>query len=218
MAYQKLQVSRGLVVIPSDTVDIPFPGAEITSGTTTAASAGKLIESITGTNTTDTTTLTDAAKDFTALGVKVGDTVTNTTVGTTTTTVTAVGVTTLTLEVDIFPSAGQSYSIGKFIRTGIKIGDIVYADVAATVTAIDSATQLSVTTAVATTTAYKIYTPGKNSGCVLYVGTTGNIKVITAGGDTVLFTAVPVGMFMPVEVTRVMFTGTVGSAAIVALW
>ena len=45
MAYQKLQVSRALVVIPSDTVDIPFPGALMISSTTTGASALKLIDS-----------------------------------------------------------------------------------------------------------------------------------------------------------------------------
>tara|TARA_R110000824_G_scaffold1476_7_gene7408 strand:- start:3326 stop:3781 length:456 start_codon:yes stop_codon:yes gene_type:complete len=151
MAYQKLQVSRGLVVIPSNTVDIPFPGAEITSSTTTGTSALKLID-----------------------------------------------------------------TAGDFVNKGIKIGDIVYADVAATVTAIDSATQLSVTTIVATLTAYKIYTPGKNDGCVLYVGTTGTVDVITAGGDAILFTAVPAGMFMPVQVTRVKATS--GASTIVAMW
>lgn len=44
----------------------------------------------------------------------------------------------------------------------------------------------------------------------LYVGTTGNIKVTTAGGSTLLFTAVPVGFF-PVKVSRVWSTTTTAS-------
>lgn len=50
----------------------------------------------------------------------------------------------------------------------------------------------------------------------LYIGTTGNVSVITAGGDTVTFTAVPVGL-LPVSVSRVRSTGTTASN-ILALW
>jgi len=57
---------------------------------------------------------------------------------------------------------------------------------------------------------------GKNEGCVLYVGTSGNLRVLTAGGDDVVFTAVPVGFF-PVQVIRVFATNTAASN-IVALW
>jgi len=157
MAYQKLQVSRALVVIPSDTVDIPFPGALMISSTTTGASALKLID-----------------------------------------------------------------SAGDFINKGVKVGDIVYSGttIAATVTAVDSATELSVSTAVPTTTAYKLYKAGANEGCVLYVGTGGNLEVITAGGDTVLYTGVPTGMFMPVQVKRVVgvASGATTAATIVAQW
>ena len=58
MAYQKLQASRLLSVIPSNTVDIPNPGAIAQSGTTTAANANAL---------------TDSSGDFINKGVKVGD-------------------------------------------------------------------------------------------------------------------------------------------------
>ncbi len=95
MAYQKLQVSRALLVIPSDDTDIPFPGALAITSATTGASALKLID-----------------------------------------------------------------SAGDFINKGVKIGDIIYnydSSEAATVTNVDSATQLSVTTAVPTTTSYKLY-------------------------------------------------------------
>lgn len=41
----------------------------------------------------------------------------------------------------------------------------------------------------------------------LYVGVSGDVKVITADGDTVTFKAVPVGV-LPVQVRRVFSTGT----------
>ena len=159
MAYQKLQVSRALSVIPSDTVDIPVPGVLAISSTTTGASALKLID-----------------------------------------------------------------SAGDFINKGVKTGDIVYSGttIAATVTAVDSATQLSVSTAVPTLTAYKLYksSQGPNNGCVLYVGGAGDVKVMTASGDVVEFQNVPAGTFMPVQVLRVYATGHTTAAAtnIVAMW
>jgi hypothetical protein len=56
-----------------------------------------------------------------------------------------------------------------------------------------------------------------NSGCVLYVGTTGNIRVLTAGGDDIIFTGVAGGSYMPVQVLRVFDTDTTASN-IIALW
>jgi hypothetical protein len=56
-----------------------------------------------------------------------------------------------------------------------------------------------------------------NNGCVLYVGGAGNLKVDTIGGDTVTFTGVLGGSFIPVQVTRVYATGTTATS-IVALW
>jgi len=155
MAYQKLQASRALAVIPSDTVNIPNPAMLAISSTTTGASAGKLI---------------DAAGDF--------------------------------------------------VNKGVKIGDIVYSGttVAATVTAVDSATQLSVSTAVATATAYKLYSnDAPNNGCVLYVGGAGDVELITAGGDDLIFTGVLAGSFIPVQITRVKATSTTATG-IIALW
>tara|TARA_R100000808_G_scaffold23247_1_gene51381 strand:- start:1356 stop:1841 length:486 start_codon:yes stop_codon:yes gene_type:complete len=63
MAYQKLQVSNGLAVIPSDTVRIPNPDTEVASGTADFSVAG---------------TLTDVGTSFTT-DVKVGDIVYDTT-------------------------------------------------------------------------------------------------------------------------------------------
>jgi len=62
MAYQKLQVSRAILVIPSDDTLIPFPGAIYFESTTTGNAANKLI---------------DGTADFIALGVQPGDIVYN---------------------------------------------------------------------------------------------------------------------------------------------
>lgn len=157
MAYQKLQASRALEVIPSDTVDIPNPAMLAISSTTTGAAALKLID-----------------------------------------------------------------SAGDFINNRVKIGDIIYGGtVAAKVTAVDSATQLSVSTAVPATTAYKLYSnDAPNNGCVLYIGdVSGGVKtrVITAGGDEVTFRGFTAGSFVPVQVKGVKDAGT-DSLFIIALW
>lgn len=51
----------------------------------------------------------------------------------------------------------------------------------------------------------------------LFVGTGGNVRVLTVGGDTVTFNAVPAGTTLPVRVKRVYATSTTASN-IVALW
>ena len=56
-----------------------------------------------------------------------------------------------------------------------------------------------------------------NAGpAILYIGGTGNLSVVTEGGQTVLFRNVPVGFF-PVSVTKVRSTGTTATN-ILALW
>lgn len=42
----------------------------------------------------------------------------------------------------------------------------------------------------------------------LYVGGAGNINLVTTGGDTVLFTAVPVGTVLNLRIARVKATDT----------
>ena len=56
-----------------------------------------------------------------------------------------------------------------------------------------------------------------NNGCVLYVGVTGNVRVLTAGGDDVTLVGVSAGQFVPVQVVKVFATGTT-STNILALW
>jgi hypothetical protein len=44
---------------------------------------------------------------------------------------------------------------------------------------------------------------------VVWIGTAGNVKVTTAQGSDVVFTSVPGGTVLPVQVIRVWATGTV---------
>ena len=111
---------------------------------------------------------------------------------------------------------------GDFIVKEVKVNDIVYAGtVAAIVTAIDNATTLSVSVTVPISTAYTIYSQKNNpqNGCVLYVGGAGNLSVTTVGGDTVQFTGLAAGQFIPVQVLRVNSTVVApGASSIIALW
>lgn len=59
--------------------------------------------------------------------------------------------------------------------------------------------------------------PNTHSGCVLYVGVGGDIKVTTSGGSTLTFKNVQDGTFMPISVQRVWATDTTATD-IVALW
>ena len=163
MAYQKLQASRALSVLPSDTINIPSPSSLAFSSTATASSALKLID-----------------------------------------------------------------SAGDFITRGVRIGDIIYWGPAGArsevsiVTAVDSATQLSVDLAVGAARGYDLYASpdSPNNGCVLYVGDIAagaTMTIITAGGDEIAFAGLLAGSFIPVQTTRVKSTGTL-AARIIALW
>lgn len=52
---------------------------------------------------------------------------------------------------------------------------------------------------------------------VLYVGTGGSLRVLTAGGNDVTFVNVLSGSFIPVNVVRVYVTGSTATD-ILALW
>ncbi len=58
---------------------------------------------------------------------------------------------------------------------------------------------------------------GQVEGCVLYVGTGGVLRVLTAGGDDVTFTNVPNGFLSTFQVIRVFATDTTANN-IIALW
>lgn len=146
MATQKLQASRGLRVVPNDTIDIPNPGSRVATGTTTGVAND----------------VVDSAATFTT-DVEVGDIVHNVTDGAIHTVSAVVDDNNLTLD------AGS-------IGTG-KV--------------------------------YNIYREGAGKGgCLLYIGGTGDVEVVTAAGDEIIFSAVPVGMIIPVLVKRVKSAST----------
>lgn len=108
-----------------------------------------------------------------------------------------------------------------FVQSGVSVGDILYNDTLleiATVTGVVSDTELDVTTInLIAASDYSIYASGNNNGATLYVGGAGDLAVITMGGDQVTFTAAPAGAFLPIQVTRVLSTGTTATN-ILALW
>jgi len=50
-----------------------------------------------------------------------------------------------------------------------------------------------------------------NTPCALFVGTGGDVEVITLGGSTLIYKNIADGTFMPVQVTRVKATNTTAS-------
>jgi hypothetical protein len=58
---------------------------------------------------------------------------------------------------------------------------------------------------------------GQVEACVLYIGTGGILRVLTASGDDITFTNVPNGSFFPVQVIRV-FASTTSATDIIGLW
>jgi hypothetical protein len=58
---------------------------------------------------------------------------------------------------------------------------------------------------------------GAVEGCVLYVGTGGILRVLTAGGDDITFTNIPNGFLTTFQVIRVFSSDTTANN-IVALW
>ena len=95
MAYQRLQVSEGLAVIPSNTVPIPDPATKVVSSAATGTTANKLV---------------DAGGAFLTAGIQKNAIVYNTT-DTTCAFVTAVDdATTLSLSADIM-ATGENYTI-----------------------------------------------------------------------------------------------------------
>lgn len=109
-----------------------------------------------------------------------------------------------------------------FTADQVAAGDIVYnttTGVSATVTNLDSATQISLNADIflATPNNFAIYKGGANDGCVIYVGEGGDVEVTTAGGDRVIFYGLLTGQFVPVNVTKVWSAGT-NALNLLALW
>lgn len=111
-------------------------------------------------------------------------------------------------------------SAGLFTTTNlVKVGDIIYNNTVAavaTVSAVDSATSLSLSADIMLINQdYTIYRKS-TEGALFYVAVAGDLKVTTAGGEDVLFVAHPAG-YTPLNVKRIWATGT-AATGIVALW
>jgi hypothetical protein len=105
--------------------------------------------------------------------------------------------------------------------TGSLTGYIVYNtsdNSAAYVIGVDSATELSLSANIMASGENYVLYADTNPGCVLYVGTGGDVRVLTASGADLTFANVANGTFLPVQVKRVFSTGSTSSADILALW
>ena len=112
-------------------------------------------------------------------------------------------------------------SAATFKTAGVKKGMIIVNtsdSTQTTVASIDSETELFVDDNIFAVSGknYAIY-GGVQNGAVLYVGTAGNLRVLTAAGDDVIFVNINTGAFIPVQVIKVFATSTTASI-ILALW
>ena len=68
-----------------------------------------------------------------------------------------------------------------------------------------------------------VVTPNDNTDLTnvaraIYVGTSGNVNLTTAGGNTVLISNIVAGTVLPIRTKRVLSTNTTANAVIIALW
>lgn len=118
-------------------------------------------------------------------------------------------------------------SAATFITNNVRTGDVVHNDTAgtaATVVSVDSETQLTLNADIFTATSqtYVVYVMSPqsglgNPGCYLYIGGTGNVSVVTLGGDTITFAGVPAGTTLPIQVVKLRATGTTATL-VNAMW
>ena len=243
MAYPKITVNTGLVLdllVKSDTVDIPWPGAKITG-------SGTFLDN--GTNTaTNNNQLIDGGATFTSTTVPfpvvVGDKVFNTTTPGNAL-VTGVAATTLDFGSNIFPNTPENYLITRpnhlidttatFITSGVKSGDIIWNTLTATaayVLSVNNEVDLTLSadlfgTNVTANDNYTIFTGQEgglksSEGCLLYVGdvTVGSYDttVQPVGNSTgVTFKKVNTGSYLPVQVKKLFSTGS-GADGYLAIW
>jgi 5-deoxy-D-glucuronate isomerase len=110
-----------------------------------------------------------------------------------------------------------------FIALNVKEGDIVYNitnTLAATVVSVDSNIQLTLNADIFTNIGeeYIVYQASPqtglgNPGCFLYIKKETDYKVVTIGGDVILFDAVPNGTILPVQVIKL-----ISGDKCIALW
>ncbi len=110
-----------------------------------------------------------------------------------------------------------------FVTNGVQVGDIVYNNVTlqvATITKVIDNTRLLLNANIFLSTAesYTIYAQSQvKNAAVLFVGTGGTLRVLTAGGQDITFNAILGGTFLPVQVNKVFKTGTTATN-LIALW
>ena len=124
-------------------------------------------------------------------------------------------------------NAGDTYEIRKgnnFVDANYSVGDIVINTTDGTsslINRIGDYRTARIDTAIMAIgeffTTYQHNNGGPNLGCILYVGVTGDIRVLTASGQDIVYKDVPQGIWMPIQVTKVFETDTVATD-IVAQW
>ena len=120
-------------------------------------------------------------------------------------------------------SANQLEDVtGQFVTLNVQVGDVVYNNttlLAATVTRVldEENLLLNANIFLASGDSYTIYAQNGKEACVLYVGTGGKLRVMTASGQDVLFNNILGGSFLPVQVLKV-FKTTTTATDLVALW
>lgn len=107
-----------------------------------------------------------------------------------------------------------------FIALNVQVGDVVYnttTGTAATVTGVTNTILTLNANLFSSADDYIVYAQNNKEACVLYIGTGGNLRVLTASGQDVLFTGLLAGTFFPVQVLKVFSTNTT-AGNLVALW
>lgn len=100
-----------------------------------------------------------------------------------------------------------------FIALGVKAGDILYATGAGAATITDvldehtfsiNAPNDPLAPPIVVSIPYSLYNGADdNPGCMIYVGTGGDLETVTAGGDVAIYTNVQAGTFIPVQTVSV---------------
>jgi hypothetical protein len=110
-----------------------------------------------------------------------------------------------------------------FVTNNVQVGDIVYNTVTlqvATITKVIGNTRLFINANIFTTVgeSYTVYAQSQvKNAAVLFIGTGGKLRVITAGGQDITFDQILGGTFLPVQVNKVFKTGTTATN-LIALW
>jgi hypothetical protein len=120
------------------------------------------------------------------------------------------------------PNELEDSITGAFITKNVQTGDVVFnttTGLAATVVTVISEENLTLNANIFTGAVnnYVIYSQNTKEACVLYIGTGGNLRVLTASGQDITFANILGGTFLPVQVLKVFSAGTTASD-LVALW